>query len=97
MGKLAPGVVGSFVSLLFAHGPWPRKVAMFMAGAACARFGTSAASSWAGLDAGFTGFLLGLFGMAVIAKTFETWQAFELGSLLRDALRKLLGLPTKEG
>ncbi len=96
VAKAAPGAVGSLAAMLWLKDSWPRRMSMFVAGAALSRFGTEDVSRIVGLSPGFTGFLLGLFGMAVTAKTFETWQALELGSILRDWLRKMAGLPAKE-
>jgi len=94
--KAVPGAVGSAASMLFIKDTWPRRAAMFCAGAALAYWGSQWASRFTGLDVGFAGFLLGLFGMAAVAKLFETWQKFELGALFADWLRKVLGLPAKE-
>ena len=94
--KTAPGVVGSLVSMLFIKEPIVRRLAMFLAGAALARFGTPWLARLSGLDEGFAGFMLGLFGMAVIAKMFQAWETFELSLILRDWMRKVLGLPARE-
>lgn len=90
--KVAPGAIGAFFSLLWIKEAWPRKVVMFLAGAALSRFGNANVSAWSGLDVGFTGFLLGLFGMSIVAKMFEVWQKFDLGAILSEWLRKILGL-----
>lgn len=94
--KAVPGAVGSAASMLFIKDTWPRRIATFIAGAALAYWGSPWAAKFTGLDAGFAGFLLGLFGMAAVAKLFETWEKFELTALFTEALRKLLGLPAKE-
>ncbi len=41
------------------------------------------------------GFLLGLFGMAVVASVFLGWEKLDVSIILRDALRQLLRLPPK--
>jgi hypothetical protein len=94
--KAVPGAVGSAVSMLLIKDPWPRRIAMFFAGAAFGYWGLPWASKFTGLDSGFAGFLLGLFGMAAVVKLFETWEKFELTALFSEWLRKLLGLPAKE-
>jgi len=94
--KAVPGAVGSIASMLFIKDTWPRRAAMFIAGASLAYWGSPWASKFTGLDAGFAGFLLGLFGMAAVAKLFQTWSELELGALFTEALRKLFGLPPKE-
>lgn len=94
--KAVPGIAGSLVSMLFIKDVWPRRVAMFAAGAALSIFGTPWASRVTGLDIGFAGFVLGLFGMAIVAKLFQFWEKFELGAILVEWARKVLGLPPKE-
>lgn len=91
-----PGVIGSLVSLLFLSDTLGRRFLMFIAGCAFAYFGSAWASKTSGLDPKFAGFLLGLFGMVAVSKTFQTWNDLELTFILRDWLRKLLGLPAKE-
>jgi len=91
--KAFPGVVGSLAALLWIKDTWPRKAAMFVAGAAMSRYGAEWVAKLVGMNEGFAGFLLGMFGMAIAAKLFETWQGLELGLILRDWLRKMAGLP----
>ena len=93
--KVVPGTVGSLVSMLFIKDTWPRKVAMFVAGAGLARYGSEPLSGFTHLSEGFAGFLLGLFGMAVVAKVFDTWDHFDVGTILVEWVRKVLGLPAK--
>jgi len=95
-GKLLPGAIGAAVSTIFMkEETWPRRLGMALAGMAAARFGGASASAWTGLDASFTGFLLGLFSMAIVAGVFETWRSLQLGPLATEWLRKVLGLPPK--
>src|SRR4051812_25481355 len=92
--KALPGAAGSLVSMLFIRDvAWPRRIGMFIGGAALAYWGAPWAAAWAQLDKGFAGFVLGLLGMRLVTKVFEAWDALELGSLLRDWLRQLLRLP----
>lgn len=94
--RAAPGTLGSLVSMLFIVDKWPRKLVMFAAGVAFARFGTDDAVRMTGLTSGLTGFLLGLFGMAVVASVFAGWSKLDMSVILRDALRQLLRLPPRE-
>ena len=95
--EAVPGVLGSLVASLFFHqATWPRRFGMFLAGSAIAHYGGPWAAERAGLDLSFAGFLLGLFGMAFVEKVYAIWDDFDLGSLLRDAVRKKLGLAPKE-
>lgn len=96
LAKSVPGVLGSLTALIWIKEPWPRKLAMFLAGGALSHFGTGPVANIVGLESGLTGYLLGLFGMAIVAKTFETWAAMDLGGIASAWLRRVLGLPVKE-
>ena len=91
--KVAPGAVGALFSTRWMVGTKTEKLVMLGAGTALSYFGTPNVSHWSGLNEGFTGFLLGLFGMAIAAKVNETWEHFELGTILKEAIRKFIGLP----
>lgn len=95
LGKAVPGAVGSLFSLFWIKETWPRRLAMFLGGSALSMYGTDDAARLTGLNGGFTGFLLGLFGMAMAGKLFEAWGRLELGSIVGDWLRKIAGLPPK--
>lgn len=93
VAKTLPGVLGSLTALLFLKGPWQLKLGMFLAGAVFARYGTGTLVSYVNaLDPGFAGYILGLVGMAIVAKIFEFWETLEAANLFQDALRKWLGL-----
>lgn len=92
VGKALPGAVGSLIALAWMKAPWPRKVVMWASGAALSYFAASSAATWANTNEGLAGFLLGLFGMAVVDKVFKTWESFDATALLGEALRKLLRL-----
>lgn len=81
--------------MLFIKDTWPRRFAMLIAGIFMAWFLAPYLTKHTSLDEGVSGFLLGLFAMSVVAKTFDTWQHFDLGSILGEAIRKWLGLPPK--
>jgi hypothetical protein len=72
--KAGPGVVGSLVAvgLMRDVSPW-RRVSSFLAGAACSYFaGDTVTAVWPAIKPGFAGFVMGLFGMALILKIYET-------------------------
>ena len=94
--KALPGIFGSAVAMLFYRDEsWPRRIGMFFGGAIFARYGGPAASSITGLDQSFSGLLVGLFGMALIASVFETWRSFAFGPIITEWVRAKLGLPPK--
>jgi hypothetical protein len=91
--KALPGVLGSAFATMFFNEPSKiRRVGMFLAGAVVSWYGAAWMADKTGMDQGFAGFLLGLFGMALIQKIFEAWKTFDLGPILRDWLRRILGL-----
>lgn len=94
--KLTPGAVGALVSLRWVDGAWTMKVFMAVAGVALSYYASSDVARYFGTAPGLTGFLLGLFGMAAVAKLFASWDRFDATTLLRDFARKVLGLPPKE-
>lgn len=94
--KAVPGVLGAISAVLMMRENWRRGVAMVLPSAALSWYGGAFLSEQVGMPEGLAGFLLGLAGMAFIVKVIETWDRFDLGSILGSALRKVLGLPEKE-
>lgn len=71
--KLA-GLAGAAVSLNFIKGTWPERLTMALGGFLLSLYFSPWASHKVGLPEGATGFLFGLFGMAICAKVWETIQ-----------------------
>lgn len=96
LGKAAIGLAGSVVSLKFIPLPtWPERLFTVFCGALVSFFGTPDLAKWLGTGEGLVGFGLGLFGMAVITKMWEAWQALPAAEIVRlaiDKARKHLGL-----
>lgn len=89
LAKLIPATIGSAVSLGFFKGlAKGEKVAMAVGGSALSYYGASKLASIMGMaDAeGLVGFLLGLLGMAVVAKIYEAIQATDFKEVLREVL-----------
>ena len=86
----------SYQAMYWVEGSAFKKLVMVLSGSAIANFGADAVSKWSGLDAGFAGFLLGLFGMSMVAKIFDTWRVFEIGPIAAEFVRSKLGLPPKK-
>lgn len=87
IAKLAAGIAGSVVSLRFVQGSVLERVFMGIGGAALSYYATTPVSIWAGVrDAeGLVGFLIGLFGMAVMAKVYEVIQLADATKIAGDA------------
>ena len=80
------------MALFWLKGSIPRKCGMFAAGWALSFYGAATVAAWLGFNEGFAGFLLGVFGMSIVDKAFEIWQAFKAGEIFQDWLRKRLGV-----
>lgn len=91
--KLA-GVAGAMASLVWIRGPWPERVMMAVGGALVSYYASPWAAARTNMPEGLSGFLLGLFGMAVCAKVWEVVQSLpiaEVWQALIDALKRRLG------
>jgi hypothetical protein len=89
VAKAAPGAVGALVALRWMRGTtWLHTVSSFIGGCALSYYGTAHAVKWSGADPGLSGFVLGLFGMAVVAKVFEAMEQFKAAETLGKLLAK---------
>lgn len=84
--QAAPGVIGSITAIRFVKGPVLARVAMVPSGAALSYYAADWVAGKVGTPPGLSGFLVGLFGMVVVGKLFETWERFELTDLIRSWL-----------
>lgn len=91
IGNLVAGICGSFVSLRFMQGTLTERGTMAIGGSALSYYGTAPASAWLGMASaeGLVGFLLGLFGMAVVAKVYEGIQSLPAARIVEDAWESL--------
>jgi hypothetical protein len=86
--KGAP-IAGALISLKFVKGTWDEKMLMFAGGAALSFYASPYVSMRTGLPEGFTGFGLGLFGMAVCAKGYELIQGLPIREVWDRILNKI--------
>ena len=84
--KLA-GVAGALVSTRFLSGTWPQKLATAASGAIASFFATPYVVAKLSLPEGFAGFLVGLFGMAILSRTWDWLQTSSLVSFLHAFFR----------
>ena len=84
--KAAPGVVGALVALRWMPGTPLQRLSSFVGGSAASYYGTDCLAHALELAPGFTGFLLGLFGMAIASKVFEAIDGLRLGKHLDKLL-----------
>lgn len=78
--KLA-GVAGAVVSMRFLQGTFMERVFMALSGAVVSYYATPWLSPKIGLPEGFTGFLVGMFGMAVASRCWEWVQTTPVAAL----------------
>ena len=86
LAKLASGVAGALVSMRFLQGTWPEKITMAIGGAALSYYATGSVASWLSMQTaeGLVGFLIGLFGMAIVAKGYEVIQMIDAKQVAAD-------------
>ena len=87
LGNLVAGIAGAFVSLRFVQGTLPERLTMAVGGAVLSYYATPPAASWLGMASaeGLVGFLVGLFGMAIVAKIYEAINAMPAAKMAADA------------
>ena len=88
--KLA-GIAGAGLSLAYMKGPLYERLTNAVGGAVVSLYATEWATAKTGLPEGLTGFLLGLFGMAICAKIWEVIQQTPIAEVW-SALLKRVGL-----
>lgn len=92
--KIISGVVGALVSLNFVRGTWVEKTFMAFGGSCLSYFTTTPIALWLAIEntEGLIGFIVGLFGMAIVAKIYELIQVIDtkqaMGILLDWLARK---------
>lgn len=85
------GPLGSAISMLFMRETWVRRLLMALAACPLSWYGAPHLAQWLPIKEGFAGLLLGLFGMAVVAKLYAEWQDFQIVAFIRErwpALKK---------
>jgi hypothetical protein len=88
VAKLLAGLAGSVVSLKFVQGTYAERALMCMGGAALSFYGTDPTTQWVGIPNidGLIGFMIGLFGMALVAKLYEAFQLLDAKEIAQGAL-----------
>ncbi len=86
IAKLLAGICGSVVSLRFVQGTIAERISMGIGGAALSYYASTPAAQWVGIkDAeGLVGFLIGLFGMAIMAKIYEVIMLADAKTIATD-------------
>lgn len=86
IAKLVAGLAGSVVSMKFVQGTYPERLLMCAGGAALSFYATTPVHQWVNLQntEGLIGFLIGLFGMAIVAKGYEVLQMMDAKQIAAD-------------
>lgn len=83
-----PGVIGSAVALRWVIGTHLQRFIGLLGGAAISYYAAPYMSEVSSLDIGLTKFMLGLFGMSVVAKVFESLESLRSSELVERVLKK---------
>lgn len=96
--KLGVGLMGSLVSMKFIRGPWYERALMCLGGTLLSYYSTQRVTSWLGMadSEGLVGFLMGLFGMSVVSKVYETIQYVDTQKIADFFVNRWTGSSTKE-
>lgn len=90
--KILPGVAGSAGALMWLEGSWRRKLGLFLFGVLLAWYLPAWLSQQTGMPEGALGLMVGLFGMAIVDKIFKIWIKLDISTILKDWIRKKLGI-----
>lgn len=88
--KLA-GVAGAFVSMRYLQGTWPARLSMAGGGSLISYYAAPHLASVTSMPEGLTGFLLGLFGMAIASRAWEWVQQAPVGALWQAVIDRIRG------
>lgn len=92
--KLA-GVAGALVSMRFLQGTWPQRVSTAICGALISFYAAPYVAGRVGIPEGLSGFLMGLFGMAIASRLWEWVQTTPIAGVWQiviDWLKKRAGV-----
>lgn len=90
--KALPGMVGSAISSLrYRSTSWLQVWTAFFGGTALAYWGSEHLATWMHTPVNLTRLLLGIFGMAITIKVFETIEALDVKAL-SERIFKRIGL-----
>jgi len=86
LAKLAAGIAGSFVSLRFLSGTPAQLLMLAVGGTSLSYFASTPAAIWLNMQnaEGMVGFLIGMFGMAILSKVFEVIQSADAKVIAAD-------------
>lgn len=86
--KGLPGFVGALVALRWIVGSPLQRMIAVVGGSAASYYGSPVFARWAEIDHGLSGFLIGLFGMALAAKLFDALALLDLQRIMDRVLTR---------
>ena len=84
----APGFLGSIAAMLWVKDTWPRRIGYVGAGSVVSHYAAPWVAQWTSIDLALAGFLVGLFGLAIVAKIFEALESIKPADLGERILRR---------
>ncbi len=86
IAKLLAGVFGAFVSMRFIQGTLVERLLLAVGGAALAYYASTPVSNILKFQEaeGLVGFLIGMFGMAIVSKLYEVIQNLNAAKIASD-------------
>jgi hypothetical protein len=85
MAKLA-GVAGAALSLNFVKGSWPERLTMAISGSIASLYVSPFMSQKLGWSESFTGFMVGLFGMALAEVAWTTIKSTPIAEIWQSGI-----------
>jgi hypothetical protein len=86
--QVLPGAVGALVALGWIGGGAKQLAASVLGGCGAAYYAAPLVAGWFTVSEGLSGFMLGLFGMAVASRVFEAIAAFPIARVVEWLLKR---------
>ncbi|QKQ46837.1 hypothetical protein [Achromobacter denitrificans] len=85
------GVLGAAVSMRYLQGSWMARLSMAASGSLGAYYAAPYLSEVLGIPEGLMGFLVGMFGMAIVSRAWEAVQAVPIPALWQAVIDRVRG------
>lgn len=85
------GVLGAAVSMRYLQGSWMARISMAASGSLGAYYAAPYLSVVLGIPEGLMGFLVGMFGMAIVSRAWEAVQAVPISALWQAVIERVRG------
>lgn len=85
------GVLGAAVSMRYLQGSWMARISMAASGSLGAYYAAPYLSEVLGIPEGLMGFLVGMFGMAIVSRAWEAVQAIPIPALWQAVIDRVRG------